>query len=462
MLQKLVEIAVELCAAHTAGISLLEGDVFRWEAVAGVFASYRNGTMPRGASPCGVCIDRDATQLMYMPARCFPALQAEPHFVEALLIPFHDHGKAVGTVWIVSHDSERKFDREDERIVRTLAQFASAGWQLWRASVAATELSRRKDEFLATLSHELRTPLSVILGWVQMVRSGQLDRAASDRAIDVIERSTHHLNTLVADLLDVSRIAMGKTALKIDALDLGSVIATSIEAVRRLAEAKRITIQPDLSDGAGRVLGDADRLQQVVWNLLSNALKFTPAGGRVEVRLTALDEGARVTVSDTGNGIEASFLPYVFEQFRQADSSTKPTQAGLGLGLAIVRHLVEAHGGTVRAESDGVGKGRRSSSICLAPHSVTGRPSARGHATAGDPLPAQHGIRVLVVDDTADTCAFFTLILRRYGMEASPTTSAREALSLTGATGYVRGRLVSRLLDAGHQRRARQRAVAAG
>ena len=195
MLQKLVEIAVELCAARTAGISLLEGDVFRWEAVAGVFASYRNGTMPRGASPCGVCIDRDATQLMYMPARCFPALQAEPHFVEALLIPFHDHGKAVGTVWIVSHDSERKFDREDERIVRTLAQFASAGWQLWRASVAATELSRRKDEFLATLAHELRTPLSVILGWVQMVRSGQLDRAASDRAIDVIERSTHHLNT---------------------------------------------------------------------------------------------------------------------------------------------------------------------------------------------------------------------------------------------------------------------------
>ena len=189
-----------------------------------------------------------------------------------------------------------------------------------------------------------------------MLRSGQLDRAASDHAIDVIERTSQHLNALVTGLFDVSRTATGKTALKIDALDLGSVIATSIEAVRPLAEAKRITIQPDLADGAGLVRGDCDRLQQVVWNLLSNALKFTPEGGRVEVRLAAHDRGARVTVSDTGNGIEPDFLPYVFERFQQADSTTR-TQAGLGLGLAIVRHIVEAHGGTVRAESAGGGRG---------------------------------------------------------------------------------------------------------
>ena len=223
--------------------------------------------------------------------------------------------------------------------------------------MAAAELSRRKDEFLATLSHELRTPLQRDPGVGPDVRSGQLDRAASDHAIDVIERNTQHLNALVADLFDVSRIATGKTTLTIDALDLGNVIATSIEDVRPLAEAKRITIRPDLADGAGLVRGDSDRLQQVVWNLLSNALKFTPDGGRVEVRLAARDQGARVTVSDTGNGIAADFLPYVFERFQQADNSTARTQAGLGLGLAIVRHLVEAHGGTVRAESAGVGRG---------------------------------------------------------------------------------------------------------
>ena len=147
MLQKLVELAVELCDAHTAGISLLEGDVFRWEAVAGVFAAARGGTMPRDQSPCGVCIDRDATQLMHLADRCFPALLAEPRFVEALLIPFHVNGKPIGTVWVVSHTADRKFDQEDERIVRELSQFASAGWQLLQMSEALSERNQQKDGF---------------------------------------------------------------------------------------------------------------------------------------------------------------------------------------------------------------------------------------------------------------------------------------------------------------------------
>jgi hypothetical protein len=163
MLQKVVEMAVELCAADTAGISILEGDVFRWESLAGVLSPYLNNTLPRDASPCGVCIDQNATQLMYLPDRCFPALSVEPRAVEALLVPFHHHGKPVGTVWIVAHTNQRKFDREDERIVRTLSGFAAAGWQLWKAFRTEAESSKKKDEFLAMLGHELRNPLAAIV-----------------------------------------------------------------------------------------------------------------------------------------------------------------------------------------------------------------------------------------------------------------------------------------------------------
>ena len=171
MLQKLAKTAVELCRADTAGVSILEGDVFRWEALAGVFASYRGSTMPRNASPCGVCIDQNATQLMHLPDRCFPALATDPPVVEALLIPFHDHGKPIGTVWIVAHNFERKFDQEDERVVRTLAQFASAGWQLWQGSKRSAESVRHKDEFLAMLAHEFRNPLAAIISAHELARN---------------------------------------------------------------------------------------------------------------------------------------------------------------------------------------------------------------------------------------------------------------------------------------------------
>ena len=221
MLQKLVETAVELCNAHTAGISLLEGNVFRWEAVAGVFAAYRNGTMPREASPCGVCIDRDATQLMHLADRCFPALRNEPRFVEALLIPFHFQGAPIGTVWIVSHTSDRRFDREDERLVRSLAEFASAGWQLWKSYDLAEQQSRRKDEFLAMLGHEIRNPLAAIVNAAGVLRVD----VATDRArrmVDVVTRQAQDLSRMVNDLMDLSRITQGTLDLQAKPLELGA------------------------------------------------------------------------------------------------------------------------------------------------------------------------------------------------------------------------------------------------
>src|SRR5215218_6555776 len=214
MLQKLVEVAVDLCDAQTAGISLLEGDVFRWEAVAGVFAAARGGTMPRDQSPCGVCIDSDTTQLMYLADRRFPALRAEPRFVEALLIPFHIHGKPVGTVWVVSHTEDRKFDQEDERIVRELSLFASAGWQLLQTSEALAQRNRQKDDFIAMLGHELRNPLGAIVAATSVLQQRAAIDPGAVRALDIIARQSQHTTPLADDLLDVARIENGQLELE--------------------------------------------------------------------------------------------------------------------------------------------------------------------------------------------------------------------------------------------------------
>jgi signal transduction histidine kinase len=241
MLQKLAEVAVQLCDAHTAGISLLEGDVFRWEAVAGVFAAARGGTMPRSESPCGVCIDRGATQLMRFADRCFPALSANPRFVEMLLIPFYDHGVAVGTVWVVSHTLARTFDREDERIVRALSGFASVGWQLWQASEVMAALNRRKGTFLATLGHELRSPLAAIQTAASVLRTTS-DHPMAAPAIAIIDRQTHHISRLLDDLLDVARIDSGKLQLERQTVDMRAVVAETVASRRMQLERRHQAI----------------------------------------------------------------------------------------------------------------------------------------------------------------------------------------------------------------------------
>jgi signal transduction histidine kinase/ActR/RegA family two-component response regulator len=306
--------------------------------------------------------------------------------------------------------------------------------KLERVGKALREADHRKDQFLATVSHELRTPLTAILGWVRIVRGGRLDDRAIDHAIEVIERNSNNLSQLVTDLLDVSQIIAGKMNLSIQPVDLVNVIGMVIDAVRPAADAKRITITPRLEDGVLPLPADSGRVQQILWNLLSNAVKFTPGGGRVDVGLAACQDKVRITISDTGKGIEPDFLPHLFERFTQADSSTTRAYAGLGLGLAIVRHLVELHGGTVSAHSPGLGAG--ATFVVDIPRDRSGDdPGAKSVPTVDSqlhptPSTALQGVRVLTVDDNFDTRELVATILEQQGAEVSSAVSAKAALAL--------------------------------
>jgi signal transduction histidine kinase len=352
MLRRLVEVAVELCHADTAAVSLLEGEVFRWEAVAGTFAAERPRVVPRNASPSGVVIDRDAVQLMRLPDRCFPALLAEPRFVEALLVPFHDHGTPIGAVWIVSHHVDREFDREDARLLRALTQYTAAAWQLWRQSETATTHTRLKSEFLATLGHELRSPLAAIYGVNVMPRVAS-DQTAH-RAVAVIRRQTQHLFRLVEDLIDIGRIESGKISLYIQPIDLRAVVAETIEVQAVQLGKRRQHLAVDLGTSSVVVRADFTRIAQVVSNLMDNASKYTPEGGHIRVTLRTGEGHAEVGVEDDGQGIPPEQLETIFEPFVQLQGGK-----GLGLGLTLVRRLAELHDGAIHVVSEGRNKGSR-------------------------------------------------------------------------------------------------------
>ncbi|HZI17835.1 MAG TPA: ATP-binding protein [Pyrinomonadaceae bacterium] len=300
----------------------------------------------------------------------------------------------------------------------------------------AEAANRLKDEFLATLSHELRTPLTSIIGWAGLMRAGQVRGEAKAQALETIERNAKVQAQLIDDLLDVSRIISGKLLLDTREVNLGAAVADSILAVRPAADARHIRLTFADESGRAMVAGDPARLQQVAWNLLSNAVKFTPEGGEVRVRLEREGAQARLTVSDTGKGIPAEFLPRVFDRFRQADSTTTRAHGGLGLGLAIVRHLVELHGGTAAAESAGVGLGSTFSvTLPLTPASAragvgTDHPARRENAAPRrrQPAFALEGLRVLVVDDEDDTRKVITAVIAQHGAEVVACGSAREAL----------------------------------
>jgi signal transduction histidine kinase/ActR/RegA family two-component response regulator len=299
------------------------------------------------------------------------------------------------------------------------------------ARSAAESANRVKDEFLAVLSHELRTPLNPILGWAKLMRSRKLDQATSDRALETIERNAKLQTQLIEDLLDVSRILQGKLNLNFSQINLVSVIEGAMETVRLSAEAKSIQIQTIFESGVWPVLGDANRLQQVFWNILSNAIKFTPTGGEVKIKLKQVGSQVKVSVTDTGKGISPEFLPYVFDYFRQADSATTRKYGGLGLGLAIVHHLVELHGGTVQAESLGEGKGATFTvRLPYLEDERKGIKDAKDHsslvAAQSSPL---SGLEILVVDDDADMRDFLSFMLEQYGANVTVVASGIGALT---------------------------------
>ncbi|HEX8723254.1 MAG TPA: PAS domain S-box protein [Pyrinomonadaceae bacterium] len=305
-----------------------------------------------------------------------------------------------------------------------------------RAAEELREANRLKDEFLATVSHELRTPLTAILGWAQMLRAKRLDEKSTANALETIERNARAQSQLIDDLLDVSRIITGNLRLDVRQVEPGSFIEAAVQALGPAAEAKGVLLQKVLDSGVISVAGDPARLQQVVWNLLSNAIRFTPRGGRVQVRLERVDSHIEIAVADTGAGIPVEFLPHVFERFRQADQATTRQHGGLGLGLAIVRHLVELHGGTV--EADSAGEGRGATFVVKLPavpvyhmETLAGRvhPAAGGAPAAYDCPERLDGLKVLVVDDEADTRELFKVGMGQCGAEIVTAGSAREALA---------------------------------
>jgi len=300
----------------------------------------------------------------------------------------------------------------------------------------AEAANRAKDEFLATLSHELRTPLNAIVGWTRMLLDGTMDEGNARRALEVIDRNAHLQVQLVADILDVSRITWGGLKLDVQPVDLGSVIGAALDAVRPAADARKVRIRTRLAASARVTEGDPQRLQQMVWNLLANAIKFSQAEGFVDVDLLdAGDNGVRIRVQDDGAGIDPAFLPHVFERFRQADGSGIRQHGGLGLGLAIVRQLVELHGGTIRAESEGLGKGSTFTVELprMDPDHASASSGEHRQVTTGDrsqlePVVSLGGCHALVVDDEADARELIATILTRAGANVQTASSVREAL----------------------------------
>jgi signal transduction histidine kinase/DNA-binding response OmpR family regulator len=397
-----------------------------------------------------------------------------------ILSPAH----AYGWLYLTNKIDAEEFSEADERLAVTLATQAASSYENARlyaeaqrhaaelqqevterksaeeararllvreqaARAEAERANRTKDEFLATLSHELRTPLTAILGWTHLIRGGKLDEAMMTRALETIERNARAQSQLIDDLLDVSRIITGKLMLDFRPVELASLIEATIDTVRPMAEAKSIGVRPSLRTSHCVVSGDPARLQQVVWNLFSNAVKFTPEGGSVEVGLTCDEQRVELEVSDSGQGISQDFLPYIFDRFRQADGTTTRKHGGLGLGLAIVRHLVELHGGTIRAHSDGNGKGA-TFTLSLPLTSTAPATGDADESTAADDVDAVlaadgdessslaqsdvlGGLRILIVDDEADTRDLVQEVLARQGAEVRTSGSAAEALRTLAA-----------------------------
>jgi len=470
LLHLLAEKALELLACGSAGLSLLTKDGGRccWAAIAGEWAPHLGGGTPRDFGPCGDVLDRGTPLLLTHWERRYPYLAAvTPLAEEALLLPFHVNGKAVGTLWVIAHDSARRFDAEDLRVLQNLAQFAAAAYQaanmlgavsehraalslledavqaralaekslvrlreseerLRRSEEALRDADHRKDEFLALLAHELRNPLAPIR--YALAANRKADRTPEQRkwADEIMDRQIAHMSRLLDDLLDVSRITRGTLDLKKGAAELTSILSAAIETARPLIDVKQHSLALDFPKEALRLEADAVRLAQVFSNLLINAAKYTDPHGRIQ--LSGCRQGNEIVVSvrDNGIGICAEMMPRLFSMFTQAEAVRDRTEGGLGVGLALVRGIVELHGGTVNAHSEGLGRG--SEFVVRLPVSTAAveTPQLGNDQDAA----AGIGLRVLVADDNrdaADTCAE---LLELSGHHVQTAYSGRQALEL--------------------------------
>jgi len=342
-------------------------------------------------------------------------------------------GEVLGGLFF-GHSRVGVFTEQHERLATGIAAWASLALENARLYIVARDADRLKDEFLAVLSHELRTPLNAILGYARLLRGGILTAEKAERGLETLERNAQSLTQIVEDVLDVSRIVSGKIRLDVQPVELPLVIHNAVATVQPAADARGVRVQTIVDPRVGPVSGDPDRLQQVVWNLLSNAVKFTPKLGRVQVRLERINSHVELIVSDTGTGIKPEFLPYVFERFRQGDAGTTRKTGGLGLGLSIVRHIIEMHGGTVEAMSQGENRGAtfcvRLPLMIVQPEGFT---EPREHPRTERParltgLGNLNGVRVLAIDDDEDALSLVRVVLETAGADVTTLSSAAAAL----------------------------------
>jgi PAS domain S-box-containing protein len=347
-----------------------------------------------------------------------------------MCVPLAAHGRILGALTFVAAAPGRRYTEADLRFAQGVASRAALAVDNARAYEQIRRANQLKDDFLATLSHELRTPLNAILGYARMLKSGMVPEDRLSRAFDILYRNAASLTQLVEDVLDISRIVSGKIQLKVRRVELPPLVATTIETVQPAAEAKGVDLHTSVDPRAAPVAADPDRLQQVLWNLLSNAVKFTPSGGRVEVTLERQDSHVEIVVADTGIGIAPEFLPHLFERFRQGDSRFAREFGGLGLGLAIARHLVEMHGGTITAASEGPGKG--ATFRVTLPVMSMAAVASRERGEIGPRVDGQRldGLHVLVADDEDDALIMLREVLESAGARVTTAKSAEETLGL--------------------------------